>query len=32
MALADPTIVKILAGQAPKKVIVIAGRIINVVV
>ena len=31
MALADPQVQKYLAGQAPKKVIVVPGRIVNVV-
>ncbi|MEM6465920.1 MAG: class I tRNA ligase family protein, partial [Pseudomonadota bacterium] len=32
LALADPAVVKALAGAAPKKVIVVPGRIVNVVV
>jgi leucyl-tRNA synthetase len=32
MALADPTVVKFLAGQKPKKVVVVPGRLVNVVV
>ena len=31
MALADPAVVKALDGKAPKKVIVVPGRIVNVV-
>jgi leucyl-tRNA synthetase len=32
MALADPTVQKFLSGQSPKKVIVVPGRLVNIVV
>ncbi|WP_415183664.1 leucine--tRNA ligase [Phaeovulum sp.] len=32
LALADETVIKVLAGQAPKKLIVVPGRIVNVVI
>jgi leucyl-tRNA synthetase len=32
MALADPTVQKFLNGQTPKKIIVVPGRLVNIVV
>jgi len=32
MALADPEVIKFLDGATPKKIIVVPGRIVNVVV